>query len=109
MTDPHLHKLPPLARAEAMDRPYRPGQHRRQILIGAVVVAALLGAFLAWMPDRAARTASGRSVSPAPSPGVVYQNLRVAPQPPASRIPDASPSAGEAAAPAKNANKESPG
>jgi hypothetical protein len=87
MTHKDLHDLPPLARAEAMDRPYRTGQRRRQILIGAVVVAALLAAFLASMPDGAS-TIGRAPMTPDATPGVVYQNLRVPPAPPPSHPAD---------------------
>lgn len=81
MTRKDMEDLPPLARAKAMDRPYRPGQRRRQILVGAAVIAALLAAFLAWMPDGAPKRTSARRASDT-SPGIVYPNLRVsAPQP----------------------------
>lgn len=76
-----LNDLPPLARVQAMDRPYRPGQRRRQMLLGAVVIAALLAAFLAWMPNGAPKNVSAKMTAGATS-GVVYPNLRVSPQQP---------------------------
>lgn len=86
MGKPHLDDLPPRARAAviALDRPYRPGQTLRRILIGVVIVSAAAGGFVLLMPTEAAR----RPVVPTASPGVVFQNLRVPAQPlPARAVP----------------------
>ncbi|TDU24165.1 hypothetical protein DFR24_4429 [Panacagrimonas perspica] len=87
MTRKDLNDLPPLARAEAMDRPYRPGQRRRRMLMGAVVIAALLAAFLASMPSGAPKN-RGATAAPDATPGVVYPNLHVSPQPPSRERDD---------------------
>lgn len=81
MPAPKLDDLPPLARARAMEleRPYRPGQKLRGILIGIVIVSAVAAVFLLRMP---ASTPRAHSAAQAATPGVVYQNLRVAPQAP---------------------------
>ena len=78
--DPDLASLPPIARAEAMDRPYRPGRARRQVLLGVVVVSALVMLFLSRMPHGdPAPPRTGVASRAEPTPGVVYQNLRAAP------------------------------
>lgn len=78
MSTPKLDDLPPLARATAMamERPYRPGQKRRVLLIGLVLVSAIAVAFLLRMPESKPRKVVA---APAATTGVVYQNLR-APQ-----------------------------
>lgn len=77
--------LPPLAKAQAMDRPYKPGQRLRQGLIGALVVAGMLGLFLTLMPPIKPRVVARAPVAAAPpTPGVMYQNLR---SPPAAPLP----------------------
>lgn len=88
---PELDALPPIARAEAMDRPYRPGRARRQVLLGIIVVSSLLVLFLWLMPRSAppARVASSPAATAAPpTPGVVYQNLHATPVAPPPRESD---------------------
>lgn len=86
-----LDSLPPIARAEAMDRPYRPGRTRRQVLLGLAVVGAMVMLFLWLMPRGPApsRAVPGPAAASAPTPAVVYQNLRVAPAAPPPRAPEA--------------------
>lgn len=81
MSAPKFDDLPPLARATAMalERPYRPGQSLRLILVGIVLVAAVAAAFLLRMPASEPRQRVAAPAAPAaPTPGVVYQNLRAA-------------------------------
>lgn len=83
-----LPDLPPIARAEALDRPYRPGQTRRQILVGVALVSALLAVFLAWMSRHAAVNGQRIEAAQDAAPVVVYQNLRAPPRAPPSHSAD---------------------
>jgi hypothetical protein len=76
MEDPDIRRLPPIARAEALHRPYRPGSRLRRVLIGAVVVSTLLSVFLLRMRDAAPRIpAKGPVAAPAQTPGLVFPKL----------------------------------
>ena len=85
MSPPKLDDLPPLARATAMamERPYRPGHKRRFVLIGLVLLSVVAAVFLLRMPEPAPRSIVA---APAAPTGVVYQNLRAPPAPPARQV-----------------------
>lgn len=73
-----LQSLPPLARAQAMDRPYRPG--RSALLIGLLLILAVYALVAAWYlllrkPPKVTMTLP-------PTPGIVYQNVRAPISPP---------------------------
>lgn len=102
--DTQYEGLPPLARAEAMDRPYRPSRMPWLIGAGITVLLHIIFFSVKWAtgPTEAhiqdlMKPDPRKPVIVGPAP-VVYQNLRAPITPAAPRPSTPSPAAGDAPA-----------